>query len=308
MSIKIGIHVPAAFPDRPPSAWEYKNFFQCAEELGFHSLWTEDRIFHASNFLDSTTLMTWAAAVTDKIQLGTAVMVLALRNAPLLARQLSTLDHLSEGRIHLGISVGGSPTEYRGMGLPMKRRISLLTENISVLRQLLAGEPVTYSGQFYDLEGAIIRPAAVRPEGIPMYMGGQADAALRRAGELTDGWIQSPFATPDDFARSWQIVRQGAECAGKDPTTLEAGKLIYAAVDDDPNSAYDAMSRFLRGYYGDRADVRAMSAVGTPEDVTTQLKVFADAGIETFMLGVPSLDIHHLERIAAEVVPNLTGN
>ena len=306
MSIKIGIHIPAAFPDRPPDAGQYRAFFQSAEELGFHSLWTEDRIFHASNFLDSTTLMTWAAAVTDSIQLGAAVMILALRNAPLLARQLSTLDHLSGGRIHLGISIGGSPAEYRGLGLPMNRRVSLLRENISVLRQLLRGEPVTHTGQFYDLEEAIVRPSAVRPEGIPIYMGGQAESALRRAGELTQGWIQSPFATPDDFRKSWAVVRQGAEIAGKDPSQLQSGKLIYTAVDDDPNSAYDAMNEFLRSYYGDRIDVRAMSALGTPDDVAGCLRTFADAGVETFMLGVPSLDIAHLERIAAEVVPKLT--
>ncbi|MDP6454854.1 MAG: LLM class flavin-dependent oxidoreductase [SAR202 cluster bacterium] len=306
MPPNIGIHIPAAFPDRPPDAGRYKDFFQATEDLGFHSLWTEDRIFHASNFLESTTLMTWAAAVTESIQIGTAVMVMALRNAPLLARQLSTLDHLSGGRIHLGISIGGSPAEYRGMGSPMNRRVSLLRENISVLRQLLTGEPTTRPGRFYDLQEAIIRPSTLNPDGIPIYMGGQADDALRRAGELTEGWIQSPFAAPDDFKKSWALVRQGAERAGKNPNNLESGKLIYAAVDDDAKSAYDAMSGFLRGYYGDRADVRAMSALGTPDDVTRELKHFADAGVQTFMLGVPNLNIKHLERIATEVVPDLT--
>ena len=125
--------------------------------------------------------------------------------------------------------------------------MSLLGENVTVRRRLLTGEPVTHSGQLYDLEEAIVRPSAVRPGGIPIYMGGQADPALRRAGELTQGWIQSPFGTPDDFRKSWAVVRQGAESAGKDPSQLEAGKLIYTAVDDDPSSAYDAMSGFLRG-------------------------------------------------------------
>lgn len=303
--VRLGIHVPAAFAGPLPPASAYMTFFQQAEALGFHSVWTEDRIFHPANFLDAMTLLSWAAAATTRVQLGTAVLVLALRNAPLLARQVSSLDYLSGGRLALGVSVGGHPGEYQGLGIPMQQRVARLRENMTVLRQLLTGEPVTTQGRFYDLHQAIVRPASPQPHGVPLYMGGRVEAVLKRAGELSDGWIMGPFGTTDECRASVAKVQAAAQAAGRDPQTLVTGKLIYAQVDDDVDRAYRTLHAFLSGYYTRPIDLAEVAAFGKPQDVIARLQAFAEAGVSTFMLGVPTLEVAQLERLAREVMPAL---
>lgn len=304
--IKIGIHVPAASADQLPSGNDYIEFFKQAEAMGFHSLWTEDRIFHNANFLDSLTLLSWAAASTERIQLGTAVLLLALRNAPLLARQLSAMDHLSRGRMNLGVSLGGRPNEYQGLGINMSERVAHLRESIIVLQRLLAGDQVTYAGRFYQLDEATIRPAVIRSGGVPLHMGGHVDAVLRRVAELADGWINGPFSSPDDFRESWAKIHEYAREFGRDPAELEAGKLVYVAVNENKGHARRLLEPFIRDYYGPSFDLDRNGIFGPAEEVADGLRAFADAGVTMFMLGVPTLDIGHLERIAKDVMPRLT--
>jgi len=303
--VKVGLHVPAASSEKLPSGAEYIEFFKQAEALGYDSLWTEDRVFHDANFLEPLTLLSWAAARTERIQLGTAVLLLALRNAPALARQVSTMDYLSGGRLNLGISIGGRPNEFPGLGLRESKRVANLRESIAVLKQLLTGESVTYEGRFYQLDEAVVRPAVTRPGGVSLYMGGRVDAALRRAAELTDGWIGGPFSPAEDYRASLATVHEYAKGFGRDPAGMEAGKLIYVSVDDDKGRALATLKPFIADYYGSRIDIAEHGVYGPPDEVAAQLRGFMDAGVKTFMLGVPTLDIGHIERIAKEVVPQL---
>jgi len=249
--VSVGIHVPSSAVAPLGSGEDYAEFFR-----------------HAANMLDPLMLLGWAAACTRRIQLGTAVLVLTLRNAAVVARQVSTLHHLSGGRLALGVSLGGRPEEYLGLGVPMKRRVSLFRESVTVLRRLPAGQPVDLQGEFFRLENAMVRPAAP----IPLYVGGHAEGALRRAGELADGWIMGPFGTVRDFPRAWRIVK-------------------------------DALHAFLHGYYGPRFDVDQHAIFGPPREVAARLAEHVDAGITHLMLGVPTLDIAHLQRVAGEVAP-----
>jgi alkanesulfonate monooxygenase SsuD/methylene tetrahydromethanopterin reductase-like flavin-dependent oxidoreductase (luciferase family) len=122
--LSVGIHVPTSAVAALGSGNAYAEFFRQVEVLGLDAVWTEDRIFHAANMLDPLMLLGSAAACTRRIQLGTAVLILSLRNAAVLARQVSTLHHLSGGRLTLGVSLGGRPEEYVGLGVPMERRVA----------------------------------------------------------------------------------------------------------------------------------------------------------------------------------------
>ena len=303
--IKVGLHIPAASDGPLPTAAQYIDFFRHAERLGFCGLWTEDRIFHDANLLEPLTLLTLAAGATERMTLGTAVLLLSMRNAPELARRLSSLDHLSGGRVHLGVSLGGRPGEYPGLGLQQSERVARLRENILVLRALLRGGPVSHDGRFYSLEGAVVRPASPQPRGIPISMGGHVEPVLKRTGELADGWIGGPFTPPDAFRECWDKVLAHAKSFGRDPSQLEAGKLVYVAVDDNRERALASLTPFLHAYYGAARNPTDFAVYGPPDEVASHLQEFADAGTTTFMLGVPSLDVGHLERIASDVVPRL---
>jgi probable F420-dependent oxidoreductase len=297
--VSVGIHVPSSALAALDSGAAYVEFFQQVEALGLDAVWTEDRIFHPAHMLDPLMLLASAAACTRRIELGTAVLVVTLRAAAVVARQVSTLHHLSGGRVALGVSLGGRPEEYQAVGVPMNRRVAVFQESVAVIRKLLAGEPVDHAGQFFRLDKAIVRP----PARVPIHVGGHAEGALRRAGELADGWIMSPFGTVADFPRLWSAVRDGARAAGRDPDALVAGRLVYVAVDDDRGRARDALRAFLHGYYGARFDVDQHAIFGPPREVAGRLAEHVEAGITKLMLGVPSLDLAHLRRVADEVAP-----
>jgi len=181
----------------------------------------------------------------------------------------------------------------------MNRRVTVFRESLAVIRQLLTGGPVNHEGQFFRLEKAIVRPAAR----VPIYVGGHAEGALRRAGELADGWIMSPFGTVRDFPRLWGVVRGAARAAGRNPDALVAGRLVYVAVDDDRAWARAALRKFLHGYYGSRFDVDQFAIFGPAREVAARLVEHVEAGITKLMLGVPDLDLAQLRRVAHEVAP-----
>ena len=299
--VSVGIHVPSSAVAALDSGDAYAEFFRQVEALGLDAVWTEDRIFHAAHMLDPLMLLASAAACTRRIELGTAVLVVTLRAAAVVARQVSTLHHLSGGRVALGVSLGGRPEEYKAVGAAMNRRVTVFRENVDVIRRLSAGEPVDYRGRLIQLEKAIVRP----PARVPIYVGGHAEGALRRAGELADGWIMSPFGTVRDFRHLWRAVQDAARAAGRNPDRLIAGRLMYVAVDDDRERARHALGQFLHGYYGSRFDVDQHGVFGPARDVAAQLVEHVDAGITKLMLGVPSLDLAHLRRVAHEVAPVL---
>ena len=305
-SLSIGLHVPTFGPDRLPQAAEYTAFFRRAEALGFDAVWAEDRILHEVPILDPLLLLTWAASCTERMLLGTAIMVLNIRRAMVVARQVATLHHLSGQRFALGVSIGGHPAEYAGAGVSMSKRVGVLRDALTVVRGLNSGAPFTYQTTTDDLpratyENAIVRPAAP----VPLLMGGIAEPATVRAGELADGWIMAPFGSLEDFARGWQLARDGAEAAGRDPAQLVAGRLIYVCANPQTDKAREELQVFLRCYYGDLLDVDRDGIFGTAQDVADQLKAQIAAGITHLMLGVPNLKLEHLEYLANAIIPQL---
>src|SRR5713101_8786246 len=233
---RIGILVPGSFAGAPPTLAEFTAFFRRADDLGLHSLWVIDRIFHTVNILDPMTLLTCAATVTPRIRLGTSVLLFALRNPILMAKTTATLDYLSGGRLILGVSLGGRDNEFAALGVSMQQRVSRLRENLTVMRQLWTESQVTFHGRYYHMDNVSMEPKPVQKPGIPILMGGRAEAVLKRSAEEADGWIcgvAPGLDTPEAFRAAWQKVCRYAQAAGKDPEALEAGKLLYISVGED---------------------------------------------------------------------------
>src|ERR671922_2500760 len=297
---KIGLMIPGSFASVMPPPSAFNEFFWGAEELGFDALWTIDRIFHDLNILDPLTLLTHAAAVTSRLRLGTAVLLFAFRNPVLVAKTAATLDYLSGGRLTLGVSLGGRDYEFASQGVPIKQRVSRLRENLSIMRKLWSEQNVTFHGRYYHLDQVNMEPKPVQKPSIPILMGGSVDAVLKRSAEEADGWIAGSRGTPETFHQAWEKVLSFARAAGKDPSTLQSGKLLYIDVGEDRMQCRDNLRAFTHAYYAPQYDVDASGVFGPPEECAAKIQDFIDAGAKNIVLAPTGLDVGQLTRLAKE--------
>ena len=302
---KIGLLVPAGFGGTPPSMAEFNGFFRRADEMGYDSLWFIDRIFHNINIIDPMTLMSCAAAVTDRIRLGTSVLLFVMRNPALVAKTVSTIDYLSGGRVTLGISLGGRDNEYEPMGVDVKRRVGRFNEGLEVMRRLWTETSVTHHGRYFNMDNVNVSPKPVQKPGIPVILGGSAEAVFQRAGEISDGWVSGGTSNAEAFGQAWEKVAGYARAAGRDPAALDSGKLMYCYVDDDRARAKSELENFTHAYYGPQYDVENNCAYGNGEQCAEFINRYIDAGAKTIILGPTWPETGQIDRIWNEVVPKL---
>jgi probable F420-dependent oxidoreductase len=159
------------------------------------------------------------AAVTQKLRFMTGVIILPLRNPFVLAKQVATLDHMSGGRIELGIGVGWLKEEFEAVGVPFEKRGKRSDEYIAVMRKLWAEDGVSFAGEFVNFHEVSSNPKPVR-RSVPIVIGGHSEAAAKRAGRLGDGFFPS-IGTQVDIVPLFDVVRRTAEAAGRDPKSVE---------------------------------------------------------------------------------------
>src|SRR5919204_521157 len=194
-----------------------------AEALGFESLWAWDHVIlgvePAFPILDAVGTLTAIAARTERIKLGTGVLVLPLRNPTVAAKAIGTLDVISQGRLVLGVAAGWYAREFDAVGVPFKHRGRLFERNLDILTRLWTQERVTLQADEFNLREAVMRPRTVQRPRPPILIGGYVDAVLRRVATAGDGWL-TYFYTPESYARSWAKIVGFAREAGRDPNTL----------------------------------------------------------------------------------------
>src|SRR3989442_5569705 len=222
-----GIAVPnfTAYPQMP-DVKALVEYGVRMEHLGFDSLWVWDHILLGvePNFpiIESLTLLTAIAARTNKIKLGTGILVLPMRNPVILAKQLACMDLLSGGRLLMGMASGWYRREFNAIGVPFEQRGKIMDESLDILKRFWT-EPMV-SGKFsrYDIPAGVMYPKPVQKPHPPILIGGYVDRVLKRAAVAGDGWL-TYFYRPESFAKSWAKVRDFAQAAGKDPDTLMNG-------------------------------------------------------------------------------------
>ncbi len=215
-----------------------------AEELGWASLWTFQRTLWPADgrlgrshrsVLDPVVALSLVAGHTDRIGLGTATLCAPFTAPALLAKQLASLDVVSGGRLTVGVGMGWLPEEHVAAGIPMERRGARFEEYLHCLVALWTQDPVEFDGDFYTVPRSHLGPAPVQEPHPPILVGGTAEAALRRAGRLADGWIAGSTHDPARLARDVATVRAGAEEAGRDPSALRVlVRVVPELVGTDP--------------------------------------------------------------------------
>ena len=188
---------------------------------GYDSLWVGDHVSFAVPVLDPLLQLAQAAVVSRRLTLGTSVYLLPLRHPAPVAKQVATLDHLTEGRLIFGVGVGGEfPKEYEVCGVPHNERGARLAEGIAVLRKLWSGEKASHTGRFYGpFTDVPMRPPPRQPGGPPIWCGGRTDAALRRTGRIGDGYL-TYVVTPDMYRAALDEDRRRRAQAGRQPATV----------------------------------------------------------------------------------------
>jgi probable F420-dependent oxidoreductase len=294
-----------------PTIDEMCTLVELVDRGGFDSLWVGDHISFPLSIFDPLLQLAQAAVVSRRLQLGTAVYLLPLRHPTPVAKQVSTLDHLTEGRFVFGVGVGGEfPKEYEACGIPIGERGARLSESLAVVRKLWSGEPVSHAGRFFQFEGVMMQPPPRRAGGPPIWAGGRSDAALRRIARLTDGWM-SYVVTPDMFRQGLEKIDAAAKTAARSFTRpFGTAHLLFTRVDDTYEKALDAATVSLsRRYAMDfRKAAQRYCALGTAAQVVDAIRRFHDAGARHVILdfvGPYEERFAEIERFADEALPLL---
>lgn len=301
---------PATEPWRP-AIGEMQTLVQLVDDCGYDSLWVGDHIAFAVAILDPLLQLAQAAVVSPRLKLGTNVYLLPLRHPVPVAKQVATLDHLSEGRLIFGVGVGGEfPKEFEACGVPLGERGARLTAAIPLLRQLWSGAPVSYDGRYFGVFSEVaMQPPARQPGGPPIWAGGRADAALARAGRLADGWM-SYVITPETYRAGLEKIAAAAAAAGRKIARFGTGHLLFARLDATYEQALDAAAATLSHRYAMdfRRAAERYAALGRPAQVAEKIRAFYDAGVRHLVLdlvGPYEERPQQIEAFAREVLPLL---
>ena len=280
---------------------------QRAEQAGFDYLASGEHLFFYGPIPNSLAVLAAAAGATSRIRLVSTVALLPLYPAALVAKLAATIDIISGGRFELGVGAGGeNPAEFEAAGVDVTSRFRRLDEGLPMIRQLLAGEKVTYQGEFANLTGVALDPAPIQPGGPPIWLAGRRKGGLRRAGLHADVWM--PYMVDPAAVRAGlESVRATATDNGRSPDAVSAALFAWVAVDQDADWARRVGIATVSAAY--KQDFTALAdrylLVGDPSHVIARLKDYAAAGVETVILQIAATDDADRQRIVNTLAEHL---
>ena len=279
MSVKIGLAGASVMAREGRET--FMRYIDAAEELDWDSIWFSDRIVGPAWRMDPIAGMAIVTGRTEKLKFGTGVLLMSMRSPVTAARELATIDLLSNGRLVLGVGVGQeSPAEYEAMGVRKRDRGRRLDEAIMLMRRLWTEERVTYESEFIKLTDATI---GVRPKqaNVPIWVGSRSEAGLRRTGRLGDGWLPTQM-TPEEVAAGIVRIREYAAEAGNHIEDDHYGLQISSYLVESGSVPERIKERYLLQR---RTDVppEQLNLLGTPDQIMARLREYIDAGASKFV-------------------------
>ena len=285
--MEFAIAIPQTYPDPV----RIQRFLRRAEELPFAAAWTIEQVIGTAPVLESVTTMAYAAAATKRLRLGVAVLLIAQRNPIVLAKSLSSIDVLSNGRLIMGVGMGASTAQYPAYGITPEGRVTRFRENLEIIKRLWTEDRVTLKGRFSQLHNIPMHPKPSQKPRPPIWFGGHVEAALRRAVELGDGFIgagSSPMAT-------------FLEDIKKLPPDFPKAKRLYLAFGDN----LPRLREWFGSFYHKPELADQVAVWGSPEHLAEEIKRLKDAGVSHVLLNPVFDEEEQMERLANDVIPRI---
>lgn len=286
------------------TATEYWRWVDLCEQGGIDSLWQTDRLVSPTPILESIATMAALAGRTRRLKFGMNVVSLAMRDPVLLAKQIATIDVLSEGRILPAYGIGSPRApEWQALHLDTTTRGRVTDEALEIITRLFTGEPVTYQGRHFTLTNAQITPRPVQPN-LPMWIGGNAEAAIRRTAKYGTGW-QAGAETPAQIAPLIAAIRQASAEAGR-PLDDDHYGAAFPFRFGNPN---DPSLDRLKAAYAKRTGQNPNDhfAIGDAPTILTRLTQYIEAGAQKFILRPLASDgedtLHQTRLLIDHVLP-----
>ncbi len=283
----------------------FRHYVVRAEELGFESGWTQEQVLGPGNTLSPLEAMTYAAACSVRLRLGCAVFVSSLHSPLHLAKGITSLDCLSQGRAEVGLVAGGPGRPFSAFGVDPKTAVARFNEGLELMKACWTQSEITFDGRFWQLQGTTMTPKPVQEPHPPIWLGGNHPAALRRAVRRADGFFGAGSQRTEQFAQQVQIAREELSSQGRDPASFRIAKRVYVHVDEDRDRARELIEEALTRHYG-FSGLGSVAVAGPPADCVAGLREVASAGAQLIQLNPMVDEAHQLERLAAEVIPELS--
>ena len=298
--MKIGVTIPNNYGVEDPQ--QVVSLARLAEDLHFDSVWVMDHLFNAGYirerledkpYYHPLATLSYVAALTSRVVLGTSVMVLPYHNPVELAKYVATLDHFSKGRVILGVGVGSIAEEYAALGIAMSDRARLANESLRMMKELWTNPAPRFESTRWRFSDVRFSPKPLQKPHPPVWVGGESKGARKRAALLGDGWHPNGLP-PDTYTAGCQEVREMAAAAGRDSATLTMSiRLGVSVVDERPVSS--------------GAEGRARLTATDTGSMVESLRAYEEAGATYAVLGLDSGDVDLLatamKQIAADVLP-----
>ena len=305
--VLFGIGAPQIHLRLPVDVKEIQSYVQRADALGFHSIWVQEQagLRASASALEGVSMLSYAAALTRQIRLGNAVFLINLRHPIQLAKSLATLDQLSQGRLIVGVGLGGFTRLYQAYGLSQEGRVARFNETLTLIKKLWTEENLTFEGRFWQIKNASLMPKPVQKPHPPIWFGGHAASALKRAVRDGSGFIGAGSSSTTDFKAEVQIILQALADAKKDPADFTIGKRVYLAIDRDAKRAATRLREWFGLYYGQAEMANRVAVWGNEEQCAQRLSEIVGAGAQLLILN-PVFDMtDQLEILAREIIPGI---
>jgi probable F420-dependent oxidoreductase len=327
--LRFGLRIPSYAPPglTYQDSRDLLDYCRRVDALPYEDIWVIDHLLvskgvYGVSWLDSVATLSAAAAVTERVGLGTAALVLPLRHPVTLAKEIASLHQISGGRFRFGVAVGWDPDEFEAIGVPLKQRGTRTDEALHLIRRLLTEESVTFSGRYWQTKELTVYPRVPNPP--PVWIAGGTlthapdtpDKPFIAQGVLdrilqADGWMaRSSGSDPGDVAKDWRVVQEHLTAQGRDSATLTFGATQFLHVTEEVDrekAMAEQMPHFLEIMGGHRTeeDLRASYLTGTIDDMLATIRTLHEVGLQYLILTPLVKDPVQLELITRHIVEPL---